>query len=290
MDQTTPKPEQASNVFEQIHQRWLEQQEGEGHGMFLLYGKKGSGKTTCAGTLPKPLLFFMFDPRGEHAVLEQAKSGDIVVIDLSANDDFDLKEPAGLAPGGDFMFARFMQHYKALARGSSKAGGQLASICIDSLTTMSAAALRWKSRSQGRQQGVLTQQDYGLVYQEITNAIRSLQSLPVHFCMTAHIELTKDELLETHVTALSTHPGLQKILPPLFSEFYVMRVRRGLDGKIEHYLQVRADARYSATTRLGRQGKFPDEMLPDLRALLKRGGANFEDKARVVALKEESRE
>lgn len=241
--------------------------------MFLLYGKKGAGKTTCAGTLPKPILFYMFDPQGERVFQETALKGEIIVVDLSKNDDFETEAET-------FQFAKFRKHYRNLVQSGE--GAKLAGVCIDSLTTWVDAAKRWTSRSKGREQGVLSQPDYGFVYGEITNAVRALQSLPAHFCLTAHIELTHDEMLGTHITALATHPGLRNLLPPLFSEYYVVRARKTKEGKYEHYLQVRADERYQATTRLGRKGKFNAEMTPDLRELLKLGGINFKDKPSVV--------
>ncbi len=125
----------------------------------LLYGPPGSGKTTIAGTFPKPL--YLNIEAGVNTLLGK----DIDFVDIDKWDD--LKEV-----------------YNALLQGDLK----YESVVIDSVTEL------MKKRSleiQGNRES-LRIQDWGILIREIEDMMRRFRDLPHHVLFIFAEEETKD--------------------------------------------------------------------------------------------------
>jgi hypothetical protein len=92
----------------------------------ILWGKSGSGKTVLASTLPRPMLYMNFDPKGVASI---SKQDDITVLDLSA------------MTHNDVPLFKEGERAETELRNLLKANPQFKTIVVDSVTAFAQMAL-----------------------------------------------------------------------------------------------------------------------------------------------------
>jgi len=193
----------------------------------LLYGKSGTGKTRCLGTLPKPCFVYSFDPGGMLTLRGE---------DVDYGYFVDGETPA---PFKDFenhlqTFMRDGADYKSVAVDSAT---MLTEICMDHI-------IKCAKRTPPPQQ-----HDYLVCMSMLTQITKLFLSMKKDVVFICHEELVKDELTGG-VQGLPLLTGkLRHRLPLMFDECYRTQTRK--QGKETKWLwQTQADATYVAKSRL----------------------------------------
>lgn len=239
---------------------------------FLIIGDKGSGKTRLLGTLPTPTLIYSFDPGGTDTLKGQKDSGDVLVV------PFEEDSPSS---------PKAYMEWQKVFRSHCESGffSLFASVALDSITTF-ADALMWQIMyKEGRalpplnvkrdKQGMQIQ-DWGTLLQTMQALGRDFQNIPCHTVLTGHIAREKDEVLQYFIKRLML-PGQSSVkVPLLVSEVYYLLHEHKADRYTK--LLTEGTTEYAAGTRLGGNEKLQKWEPPDLQAVLKKVGMDFEDK------------
>lgn len=238
----------------------------------LLMGQWGTGKTRLLGTAPLPLLIYMFDPKGAivlHKVYpDLIKEGMIQYIPYWNEEASNPTE-----------YARWEKDWeKHIKTGYLN---QFGTVAIDSFTSwMDCAGNNWLYlRNQTRKGGAvesLTIGDYPGLYNLTRNMIKRTSGCNCNFVLTAHLEAEQLENLSVVRYVLSTYKGLKAIVPPLFSEKWVI-LKRPLATGAEYKILTNDEGLYMASTQIGAD-IFNRREEPNIRELLKKAGVSAEDK------------
>lgn len=253
----------------------------------ILIGSKGSGKTySCIKTLPRPILFLVFDPDADRIVRpEEIWSGQILPI-LYYGDD--PNRPTAYA-----QYERDLETWK-----NNGFFQYFASVVVDGLSTMTQVHLRQIAyedavakeklaqqdpRAQRRESLMPQLRDYSILKTSSILGFMSLCAVPCHVVLTAHIAeepyyADERETIMRLRRFLNSTPALQANIPPLFSEVYM--AFRKEDGSFWWKTQQdKSTLGLPIVTRFNRDGfTLPPEIPQDFRALLKSVGYLYEDK------------
>ena len=238
----------------------------------MIYGDAGSKKSTFAATFPKPLLVFMFDPRGkDRPYLRHAHSlsdeytddyGSLCqqALDADGNILIQLERYLDADPEAPAAYERFRQRMRAFPAEHV----YWQTVVFDSLTYMELMARKLdqykinKGARDGRQH-----------YAASTSAIEDMLgiragSMPMNVVVCAHIEEHKDEV-HGHMIYNPAAPGQQsKKLPAGFSELYrAYVVSDGTPPTNRWLLQTEKSALYNAASQI----PAPNPCVPDYEAL-----------------------
>lgn len=237
----------------------------------LFQGEPGSGKTLTVTTAPKPVLYYSFDPNKMMVLHTQApellRSGMIQYIPYW-NESY----------SSPTEYLRWEKDWEEHI--SSGYLDQFGTVCIDSFTTWIEAAgnevLRRKNmtRKAGIPTDQLAQGDYPLLYNLTRDMIKRTSSCDCNFILTAHLEAEKDELTQQIRYVLSTYKGLKTIVPPLFTEKWVMQ-KRAVGTEVKYSILTNNKGLYTASTQL--KGLDIQEE-PDIKKLLQKAGLPANDK------------
>jgi len=241
----------------------------------LIIGDKGSGKTLLATTMPKPIIFFSFDPGGTTVIPHELIDSGKILVDNRYEDD-SADEP--------HAYMDFQQEFNRLGRGGFFA--EVGSVVIDSLTNLATSQMWRIMQKEGRKLPSLTSnikldlakhslrpQDWGTMLNNFLMLTRSLSKLPCHVLIVGHVSRVLDAVTQGMVRTVMVPGQAKDRIPINLSEFYVLLVKAGGVRK----LLTQHSGSYQATTRMG-QGVFEAEEEPNLQALLKKANMNWQDK------------
>lgn len=236
------------------------------------YADSGAGKSTFAATFPKPMLVFMFDPRGkewpylrrgivkEDGHVYSKKNPDQLLIQIERYLDDDFRHPDA--------YSRFMDRLSTFVEEY----GKWASVVLDSVTFAALAARMWHKYDLNK-----TAKDGRQWFGGATDLIEELlmgrfAALPMNVVVCAHTEEEKDEVNGSFVrTPLVPGKRLNKAVLAAFQEVYHLGVQRDEKGNVTHTLQTRSDQLWSASTQI----QAPNGCEPDYAALWSNFDANL---------------
>jgi len=263
MTETEPRLD-IQTVFDEIRANYEADRRQKSFNAMVI-GDFGSGKTHLLKTCRLPVLIHSFDPGGTKTLKDEIDKGWVLAdtryeqedryhptIFKFWNDEVDRQRQAG-------MFE------------------QLGTFVIDSVTGLSEAIMNYilfgKTVSTNPDGRFPEFRDWALCKRFIRDAAYELCNLPCDFLMTAHLRYDTDEA--TNIILATPHlPGNERErTPPIFDEVYVMRM---IGGK--RFLLTEHEGIYRAKTRIGRNGLFDKHEVPDIKALLKKGGYPTDDK------------
>ncbi|MDI6785086.1 MAG: AAA family ATPase [bacterium] len=236
----------------------------------LVYGEKGSGKTTLFSTARFPVHIDCFDPGGSQVLAPEIEKG-LIVADIRWETD---------DPSNPKVFAEWDREFHR--RKKEGYFNNFATYGLDSMTTFSQVIMNYVLKKQGRaggipQTGTGNENDYIHQMLHLENSIGGIFSLPCDIIVTAHPESDKDEATgKMFVSPLIT--GKAKIRIPLsFDEMYYAFVAEVKDQGTRWLLQTRPTSIFKASSRLARRGKFDKYEEANIKALLKKAGLPCED-------------
>lgn len=130
-----------------------------------LYGRSGTGKTTLAGSWPKPILYLNIMDNGEESISDIEG---IDVVDIESSDDL-------------------LEQILWLTKKASKGKLVYKTIILDTMTQLQGILVRElgekKKIPKGKRAGdfgVFTRQDWGSIAGDLMKAIMDIRALPVH--------------------------------------------------------------------------------------------------------------
>jgi len=233
---------------------------------FLVYGRKGAGKTHLAGTCPQPVLIHSFDPGGTRITFLQKlwRAGKILIDSRYENED--IKKPTA--------FKTWLDEINRL--GEAGIWEKIGTYFLDSGTYWADSILTDMVARGGRPGDTPQLQDYGKQQVVLRDCLSSLLALPCHFVMTGHIDQIRDEVSGKMHSSLLATGKLKAKIPPLFDEFYVIdSEQRGKE--LYRYLLTATDGKLEAGTRIG-SAYFEQKEEPNIQKLLKKAGYSWEHK------------
>ena len=146
------------------------------------------------------------------------------------------------------------------------------SFCVDSLSTMSEAALEFVVSKGGNRTAQPTQPQWGEAIRIITDVLRYLGiKLDCHTVLTAHLQVEKDEMLGSLNWLPSVFGSkLPGRVPIYFSEVYYLTVDfKKNPGKPNYVVQVVPDPRVRfIKSGLNKTGVFDQYEAPDFNHLI----------------------
>lgn len=217
----------------------------------LVYGISGTGKTTFAGTFPKPY-FFDFD-RGMLSLRGQDISYETYL-------DEDLTRPDAYR-----RFLEQMHRFKKSLNGFE-------TIVVDSLTTLSESMMYHIQFLNGTITKQPTLQDWGMGVAKLRDLFHEIMAFDCHTIVTAHEEMIKDELSGEIVNRpLVIGQKLPPRIPLWFDEIYRAQVGRDKNRNPVYQLLTTAMRRYTAKSRMNGKLKCFEELeVPDYKSLMKK--------------------
>jgi len=234
---------------------------------FLVYGRKGAGKTHLACTCPQPVLIHSFDPGGTRlSAIRELWEQDKILIDTSFENE-DIKSPTA--------FKNWLAEVNHL--GKEGIWKQIGTYFLDSGTYWADSILT-EMVARGGHAGEPPQlQDYGKQQIVLRDCLSSLLALPCHFVMTGHIDQIRDEVSGKMHSSLLATGKLKAKIPPLFDEFYVLDAEQD-KGNLVRYLLTITNGKLEAGTRIG-SALFEQKEEPNIQRLLKKAGYAWEHKS-----------
>jgi len=257
----------------------------------LICGGIGSGKTYLARTARKPIHIDSFDPGGTKSV------EDLIITDknpngcIMADTRWEKEDPYNPSVFKEWMRTtdiRIEQGYFDM----------FGTYMLDSLSTFGDAVMNYQladpytlsKKPAENRAGQLPQfrVDYQPQKINIINRIKKLMSLPCDFILTAHLKeieevtgMTKEGEPIKRLIYRMLVTGQAVITVPLqFDELYVILGKETSSG-VEREMLVEAQGKYIARSRLRKNMKLENREKPDIKALLKKIGLNWEDKPKL---------
>ncbi len=237
----------------------------------LISGEPGVGKTSMICTAPKPILIYMFDPKGHMVVNRLLKKEERLIVPLWGEQSQNPTE-----------WKKFVDlSNKHMESGLFK---QVATVAVDSLTYAleactnyvadMAPGLRMEKSYTERIRNIPFIGDYRLIYQEILDRIKLFSTHPINLIFTSHLEVEQDEITGEIRANILAFRKLKGLIPPLFTEKYVIITKPKVGGVAQRILLTQPRGRYMASSQLG----LDPEEVPDFREIMKKAGLNWKDK------------
>lgn len=243
----------------------------------LIYGPKGSGKTSLLATARLPVFIDSFDPGGTSVLRDEIEKGDIIADTTWEEED----------PKNPTAWQKWDRAFREKAK--DKFFDNFATYSPDSFTLMSAAAMNEVLRSKGRaggipQTGSGNENDYVHQMIKLENALALMFSLPCDLILTCHPEADKDEVTgRIFIGPMIT--GKAKIrIPLLFDEMYYAKAEATKDG-VTYSLLTRLTGQFQASSRLSRKGLLEMYEKPDIKNILRKAGYPTDDLPRAWEVK-----
>jgi hypothetical protein len=245
----------------------------------LVCGETNAGKTYLLRTARRPIHVDSFDPGGTKCLRDLIASGDVIADTQWEADD----------PFNPDKFAKWMKATEL--RFQIGYYDNFGTYCLDSATTWGDAVMNYGLAASGHAgESPRMRQDYNPQKVHMVNYVRKLMSLKCDFILTGHLR-TDEELLSVDAST-----GIQRkdvkyrfyttgqavvTIPLLFDEIYVIRgAGEGRDGPKREML-IDSLGKYIARSRLKANGKLEAIEPPDIRALLKKVGLDWQDKPKL---------
>jgi hypothetical protein len=230
----------------------------------LIYGDPGAGKSTGAGTFPKPMLVFMFDPRGKET--PYTKRGDVTVevddlgtpvqsVHSRKNGDLLIRVEHYIdaIPNQPEAYKRFLTRLTRLHDDL----GIFRTVVLDSVTFMELAARKLQQYVLNPSSKEPRQWFAGSTDTLEEVLMLHFGALPCNVVVCAHIDEDKDEVHGTMVRNPAAPGRLRKRSPAGYSELYHAYVKRDGKGGREFLWQTSSDAIYNASSQAGAPDPCP---------------------------------
>lgn len=242
----------------------------------IITGETNAGKTYLLRTARFPIHIDSFDPGGTKCLKDLIDSGDII-----ADTQWETEDPFN---------PKVYVEWKKVNEIRLKIGyfEQFGTYCIDSLTTFAQAAMNFQLGMKNDAGGVPQhRRDYNPQKVEIENRIRRLMNLPCDFIITGHLRETRDlrsvdksSGIKYEEVRYRLHITGQAVvtIPLLFDELYVIK---GKGENPRREMLIDSLGEYVARSRLKGNGKLSASETPDIKALLKKAGLEWEDKPKL---------
>ena len=180
----------------------------------LVWGAAGVGKTTLASTLPKPILFLMFDPNGA-STLRHA-DGNIKVVDIT---DFNPAFIKGFYGNTISPFGEELTNYII--------DNEIKSIVVDSITALDNHCMDYAIKVSKTTKYAPGLQGYGCrataLKEVINNICLFCKSKNIDIMFTAHQSgWTKDEMTGYLVQEIAIGGKVPVSLPSIFDEIWYL--------------------------------------------------------------------
>jgi hypothetical protein len=232
----------------------------------IIYGAKGTGKTTFAGTGRRPILFHMFDPGGEKSVRDALRDpNDRVYVDARFSSE-DARKPTA--------FKAWEQEFDRLRNKGFF--NSIGTYVLDSGTTWSDAAMNYIFAAKGKPCAKPEWDHYHIQQITLRDHIKRLMALPCDVVLTGHIDTEKDEISGALFKDVLLTGKLRVKVPILFDEMYMTQVKEASNGRKFTIITQPTD-RFTACTRLGANGRFEATEEPNIKNLLTKAGLSCED-------------
>lgn len=249
----------------------------------LVTGETGSGKTFMSRTARLPVHIDSFDPGGTKCVRKWIKKGDIVADTRWERED----------PYDPNVFGEWKKEIDfRIEHGYFDMFG---TYWLDSATTWGDAAMNFQMSGAGKPDAKSRAGEPPNFHRDYTpqkffmiNYIKKLMNLPCDFVLTGHLRLieetvgqTKDgQAITRNKFRFMTTGQAAVIIPLQFDELYVLRGSESAGG-VKRMLVTDAQGEYLARSRLRADGVLNREEEPDIKALLKKIGMSWKDKAKL---------
>lgn len=245
----------------------------------LVCGETNAGKTYLLRTARRPIHIDSFDPGGTKCLRDLIAGGDVVADTQWEADD----------PFNPDKFAKWMKSVDIRIQiGYFEKFG---TYCLDSATTWGDAVMNYQLASRGEQGNSPNWgKDYVPQKTFMSNYIKKLMRLPCDFILTGHLReihkvlsidpktgITREEIKYRFYTtgqAVTT-------IPLLFDEIYVIIGKDGQGRDPKREMLIDSLGEFIARSRLKANGKLDATEPPDIKALLKKIGLDWSDKARL---------
>ena len=242
----------------------------------IIYGGTGSGKTSLLRTCRLPLHVDSFDPggtkvlQGEAILNEKRYPDEMARGNIIVDSSFENEDPN--KPWAIKAWDKAYHRRKAMGYFDS-----LGTYALDSTTTWAQDIMYEVMKKAGRSGGQPFQNDWLPQMTIIENAIREMIALPCDVILIGHDDSDKDEATGKMFISLMITGKLKRRVPLMFDEVYVAMTKESSKG-VEYQLLTRKTGLYQARSRLSNAGQIEMYETPDIKAILKKTGRNYEDK------------
>ncbi len=241
---------------------------------FILYGRFGSGKTTCGCSAPKPIALIDADnkARGQSSIRKLVECGDVDIFPLSypliAGNDLDYvcepKKSDASEPKKNYSIP---EGYKAfvnlLARVLNEESKEYATVLVDSGSRIVQHLMQLIIAINSKTQ--MTENLWGVFYTEISNRLMKLMTVPICFIWTFHEKVIIDEVTKQQTVTASIPGQMGADIGSFFNEVYNTRV--DVIGNVhKYYLVTKTNAKHANRT----SGNLDLNEKPDLSIILKK--------------------
>ena len=245
----------------------------------LVTGETNAGKTFLLRTARRPIHIDSFDPGGTKCLRDLISSGD-VIADTRWEDE-DPFAPNKFADWMKSVEVRFQIGYFE----------KFGTYCLDSATTWGDAVMNYQLNSANRAgESPRRNQDYMPQKILMQNYIRKLMRLPCDFILTGHLREIEEILHIDPKTGIQrkdvkyrfyTTGQAMVTIPLLFDEIYVIIGEGAKDREPKRKMLIDSMGTYIARSRLKANGKLEAVEAPDIKALLRKIGLDWSDKAKL---------
>lgn len=217
----------------------------------LLTGPSGTGKRTGATTLPGKLLLMDFDGRKE------------TVAGFSHVETIDCYDPD---PKGSRAWMRAEEIRKDIWSSIRKGNLPYDGIIEASLTSVLRYCMNWSllldpKRGLG---GAPAKHHYMPQMKNVSDHVLSLKSLPIHYLLTAHLEIIEDEEMGGLKYLPKATGKMRTEIPGWFNECFFCHRHNDDKGKLRYYWTTAGTGRWdflkSTLNQLGRWWEDPVEI------------------------------
>jgi hypothetical protein len=236
----------------------------------LLLGEMGGGKTFILRTARFPVHLDSFDPGGSKGLRKWIKEGKIIV-------DSRWESESRLAPWAFDEWLEVMEHRQRI--GYFKHIGTYA---LDSSTMWAEAAMN-KILLAASRPGTSPRftKDYEPQKNLMRNSIKEILDLPCDFIMTGHLEQFNDVAEGTVRYRYMTTGKGAIIIPTQFDEIWVCAPTEG-SGGVKYRVLTQSTGTHTCRSRLAELGLLEQYEEPDIKAILKKVGHEYEDKPLLI--------
>lgn len=228
---------------------------------FLFYGDPGSGKSTAAASLPRPMIVFAFDPRGKDAPyhkrgnhIEEHESEHCPYVEIRDDKErlIRIEYYHDPQPESPTAWSRFRSRLLDVSDVAWR------TIVFDSCTFMELSARKYDEYVENR--GARDKrQHYGASKEGIEEVcLMRVAGYRCNVVTIAHVDEAKDELHGTFIRSPAFPGKLSKRAGAAYGEMYRFYVDVDNDGSREYRVQTLSDRGYNAATQIG----APDRCAP----------------------------